>query len=72
MTRTTQEPAIEIIAIAPTTEGFSIAILRLRGHQVFVIARVNSDDQFIVLHRTPDREEARQLAKREWRGDMGR
>jgi hypothetical protein len=33
---------------------------------------VNSDLQFIVLHRTPDREEARQLAKREWRADTSR
>jgi hypothetical protein len=68
----TESPAIEIVAIAATIDGFSIAILRGRWNEDFAIARVNVKNQFVVLHTTPDRNEARRLAKSEWRWDTGR
>lgn len=68
MTKTTAKP--QIIATAPTANGFSIGILR-RG-STYMVVRIDDEMRYFTLGRRTTERDARDLANIEWKKDMGR
>lgn len=55
---------VQLVAVAETSDGFAIGIIRRRGG--FAVVRMNRESQYVVLSAHGEESEARQVANREW------